>query len=201
MTAAGCAGEHRAEPVAPEIVPREAWADREPVADRLRTQTPRLLTLHHSGVVDQGDVPGDERMRRLLRFSIEQRPWGDVPYHFVIDRQGRIFEARALEHAPDTNTDYDVDGHVGICVNGNLVEQPIEEAQYRALVDLLAYLLVKLDLPESAIDTHMGHAPGQTACPGALERELRDGPLLERIRAVRAGVPCTPAPPSATTAE
>lgn len=169
------------------ITPRTQWADAKPIADRLVAHSPKYLTVHHAGVRDDGSVAGDEKMRRLLRFSLRDKPWGDVPYHFVIDRKGNIFAGRSLEFAPDTNTGYDVDGHIGICVNGDLTSQPLVEAQYRSLVGLLAKLSIELDIPLDKIAGHMDYSPGKTNCPGALEHMIRDKQLQRDVRAVLAG--------------
>lgn len=180
----GCARDHIPDVA---IVPRAEWADRAPIAERLVEQTPVRLTVHHAGVFDDGSVPGDEKMRRLLRFSLRDKPWGDVPYHYVIDRQGQVFAGRDLRYAPDTNTGYDVDGHVGICVEGDLTKQPLLEAQYRSLVDLLVKLTAELKIPDRAIAGHMDYSPGKTDCPAVLEQYIRDGTLLRDMRAVRRG--------------
>lgn len=180
----GCSQSHVP---AVEITPRSAWANADPLADRLVEHTPQRLTIHHAGVMDTGDRPGEEKMRGLLHFSLKEKPWGDVPYHYVIDRQGHIWEGRALRFAPDTNTGYDVTGHIGICVNGDLTKQPLLECQYRALVDLLVKLAADLQIPDDRIAGHMDFSPGKTDCPGALEHYLRDGTLLENMRAVRRG--------------
>lgn len=171
------------------IVPRSAWADADPILERLVTHTPRRLTIHHAGVPDDGATPGAQKMRNLLAFSLRDKPWGDVPYHYVIDRDGVIYSGRDPRFAPDTNTGYDVAGHVGICVDGDLTRQPLREAQYRALVALLVKLADEWNVPDDAIAGHMDYSPGKTNCPGALERYIRDRSLLRDMNAVRAGQP------------
>lgn len=178
----GCAGHHVPDI---QIVPRSQWADTDPVLERLVEHTPQRLTIHHAGVMDDGTVAGDEVMRRLLRFSLEQKPWGDVPYHFIIDRTGCIRAGRAMKYAPDTNTGYDVEGHIGICVNGDLTRQPLIESQYRSLVDLLVKLSADLDVSNDRIAGHMDYSPGKTACPGSLETYIKNGWLLEDMERVR----------------
>jgi hypothetical protein len=181
---AGCAP--RGRPTI-DIIPRSAWATADPLADRLTTHRPTCLTIHHAGVADDGGVAGDEKMRRLYTFSTTQKTWGDVPYHYIITRQGEIFEGRSIRYAPDTNTGYSVDGHIGICVNGDLTTQPLLEVQYRQLVALLVHLTHELKIPDDAIAGHMDYSPGKTSCPGVLDRYLKDGTLLRDVRAARKG--------------
>ncbi|MCB9850980.1 MAG: N-acetylmuramoyl-L-alanine amidase [Phycisphaerales bacterium] len=170
-----------------QITPRSEWAKAEPVAERLHTHTPKYLTVHHAGVKDDGLVPGDEQMRRLYTFSVNEKPWGDVPYHYVIDRRGKVFEGRLTKFAPDTNTGYDVNGHICVCVKGDLTTQPLLEAQYRSLVDLLVKLAAEYDIPDSRVAGHMDYSPGKTDCPGVLEQYIKDGTLLRDMAAVRGG--------------
>ncbi len=190
-----------AAPPRPVITPRSDWADREPFLDRLREHTPRRLTVHHAGVKDDGATPGPQKMRGLLRFSLMDKPWGDVPYHFVIDRQGDIFAGRDLGYAPDTNTGYDVNGHVGICVNGDLTTQPLLEPQYRALIALLAWLSADLHIPDTDIAGHMDVSPGTTNCPGVLKAYIHSGRLLEDLHNYRTTGTFTFVPPDRLTAE
>ncbi len=184
LAAVGCAPR---KPPTVAIIPRSAWADAEPLTDRLVSHKPSRLTIHHAGVSDDGSVAGDEKMRRLLRFSLRDKPWGDVPYHFIITRQGEVFAGRAIAWAPDTNTGYDVAGHIGICVNGDLTTQPLLEVQYRQLVALLVRLTAELEIPDDAIAGHLDYSPGKTSCPGVLDQYLKDGTLLRDVAAARAG--------------
>lgn len=175
----------------PAIIARTDWADRPAIAERLERHTPQRLTIHHAGVLDDGRTPGDRKLRALLAYSQNEKKWGDVPYHFIIDRSGRIFEGRALHFAPDTNTGYDVRGHIGICVNGDLTRQSLLEPQYRALVALLAELTRRLNIPDDHIASHRDVSPGKTVCPGALQQFLDNGTLLRDLAAHRAGRPYT----------
>ncbi len=172
-----------------QIVSRTEWAgeDDVPMIERFVEHTPERLTVHHAGVVDDGSLTGDEKMRRLFNFSVKQRPWGDVPYHFVIDRTGCIREGRDMKYAPDTNTSYDVNTHICICVNGDLTKQPLLEAQYRSLVYLLVKLAADLDIPNDRIAGHKDYAPGETTCPGVLANYIHNGWLVEDMESVRSG--------------
>jgi hypothetical protein len=185
---AGCSNVHVPDV---QIVARADWAkaDDTPVMERLVEHESNRLTIHHAGVMDDGSVAGDEKMRRLFNFSVKQRPWGDVPYHFVIDRTGCIREGRDLKYAPDTNTSYDTRSHLGICVNGDLTKQPLMESQYRSLVDLMVKLAADLDIPNDRIAGHMDFAPGETTCPGVLENYIKNGWLIEDMESVRTGKP------------
>lgn len=167
----------------PRIVPRSEWADREPIGERLTEhgRPIRGLCLHHSGVVYAEDRDPIERHRGLLRFSLVDRPWGDVPYHYLIDYQGRIYEARHEKWAGDTNTQYDPSGYILIEVMGNYEERNVGPEQVRALVELCAWLSARYGLAPEAITSHRELAPGQTVCPGKNVQALLDEGVLRSM--------------------
>lgn len=102
----------------------------------------RLLTVHHSALVVQGDPrPAVERVRALYKYHAATKGWGDVGYHFLIDEEGKVYEGRL-------GGKYVVGGHaycnnigtIGVVLMGNFeIEQP-SDAQAKALQRLLASL-------------------------------------------------------------
>ncbi len=109
----------------------------------------RLLVVHHTAIAVKGDPrSGLERMRALYEFHAQNRGWGDIGYHYIIDDQGQIYEGRS-------GGDSVVGGHVycnnvgtiGISMMGNFdMEQPTQE-QTRSLQWLLKLLAEKYQIP------------------------------------------------------
>ncbi len=130
-----------------------------------RMTTIRYITVHHDGMQpffgrDRRTVAGHlETIRRLHR----RRGWGDIGYHFAVDRAGRVWEARPLTyqgaHVKDHNP-----GNIGIVVLGNFEEQQPSPAQLAALERHIRHLQSTYSLPASRVRTHQEWAP--TACPG-----------------------------------
>jgi hypothetical protein len=147
------------------------------------------ITLHHQGEpYPQGKDP-IQYLRTLQTWSRTTKHWLDIPYHYVIDLDGRIYEARKIEYAGDTNTEYDPKGHALIEVVGNFEEVEPNQKQLDAVVDLMALLAAKYRVPVDHIAGHKDHS-AQTVCPGAnLYRYLQDGYFREqvalRLRSVR----------------
>lgn len=162
-------------PRPPNFVTAETWGSNpDPIPDS-RRHVPKYVTLHHAGVLWTSDRDPAQFIRNMQswgkrRPEIEQPPrdtyWPDLPYHFLIAPDGRIFEGRPCDYEPESNTDYDLAGHLGVELMGNFEAQRPSPAQVESAVRLVAWLLAKYDLPIDAISTHAKVANGQTSCPG-----------------------------------
>ncbi|MDB5951759.1 MAG: N-acetylmuramoyl-L-alanine amidase [Massilia sp.] len=168
------------------IVPVAGWGGTPADPARARLQTITHITLHHQGEpFPQGKDPV-AYLRNLQTWSRATKGWLDIPYHFIIDLDGGIYEGRKLEYAGDTNTEYDPTGHALIEVVGNFEEVEPNQGQFDAVVDLMAMLAAKYQLPVDSIAGHKDHS-AQTVCPGAnLYRYLQNGYFRDQV-ALRLG--------------
>lgn len=151
----------------PNIIPRRRWARGNPVPVRMNRMLPvRYITVHHDGM-DRftGSTQGDAmaRLERIRRFHRETRGWGDIGYHFAVDRSGRIYECRPLgwqgAHVKDHN-----EGNLGVVALGNFDEQTPTSAQVEGVRRQVALLMQRYYVPISRVRTHQEWAP--TICPG-----------------------------------
>jgi hypothetical protein len=142
------------------------------------------VTLHHTGSPEPlrpGDDPV-ERLRGLQRWGRTDRNWWDVPYHFLIDLDGRIYEGRDWRYMGETNTAYDPRGHFLISVIGNYALQEATPAQLEAITALMAWAVARFDVPLDRIGGHYDYAA--TTCPGThLVRYLEDGTIRRGVAA------------------
>jgi hypothetical protein len=145
-----------------------------------RKQQITHITLHHQGEpFPQGKDP-IQYLRTLQTWSRTTKHWLDIPYHYVIDLDGRIYEGRKLEYAGDTNTEYDPAGHALIEVVGNFEEVKPNQKQLDAVVDLMALLASKYKVSVDGIHGHKDYA--QTLCPGVnLYSYLKDGYFRDKV--------------------
>jgi len=151
------------------------------------------ITIHHGGVVFSADRDPQEYLRALQRWSRTERAWPDVPYHFVIDLDGNIYEGRPIEFAGDTNTSYDPSGHALIVVVGDYDRRELTPVQFEAMAQLTAYLASEYSVAYSDIKGHKDYAPGETACPGKnIYQFLEDGSILRRVRQIAGPRPQRP---------
>ncbi|MEE2940529.1 MAG: peptidoglycan recognition family protein, partial [Planctomycetota bacterium] len=125
------------------------------------------ITVHLSVVASASDSLSAslDTVRRIQREHMNRSlPYGDIGYHFLIDRAGRIIEGRKLRwqgaHAGGANNR----GNVGICLIGNFeVEEPTRAA-INALERLVFELQSELGIPRRNVKPHLEWK--ETKCPG-----------------------------------
>ena len=90
------------------------------------------ITIHHSG--DAEDASGDpaEHLRQFER-AHKAKGWACIGYHFVIARDGTVFEARPITYQGAHATGDNNIGNIGICLLGNFDDRPIPPAQRKSL--------------------------------------------------------------------
>lgn len=155
---AGCATQ------APVITAVDAWGG-SASATPLPPQRIERITLHHQGEIwnDSADVAA--YLRRLQQWSRITKAWRDIPYHYVIGPDGRIYAARPVAEPGDTNTGYDTRGHALVMLVGNFEVQQPTPAQLQAATTLVAWLAREHRVPMEHINSHRDFSP-QTLCPG-----------------------------------
>jgi hypothetical protein len=144
------------------------------------------VTLHHTGDAQPLRATDDpaQRLRNLQSWGARERNWWDVPYHYLMDLEGRIYEGRDWRFIGETNTAYDPRGHFLISIIGNYERQEPTPAQLASIAALMAWALDEFDLPSDRIGGHYHYA--QTGCPGKFLRPyLEDGSLRRMVDARR----------------
>ncbi|MBT3069917.1 peptidoglycan recognition protein family protein [Rhodomicrobium sp. Az07] len=174
--------------LAPDVVPRAAWAAKPPNFALMSAQKPAEIIIHHTAHRVQPRVSLEAKMRGLQEFAFKpgrvgllpKPAWGDVPYHYYIDVSGRIGEGRDLSFAGNSVTAFDNEDRIQIAVEGHFEREQPSQAEVESLTRLVTWLAASYGIPASAISGHGDF--DQTTCPG---KNLR--PILEEIReAVRA---------------
>ena len=181
---------HAAEPLAAverAIVPVAAWGGTPAVETQARRHTISQITLHHQGEPFKPGTDPQAYLRRLQTWSRTTKGWLDIPYHYVIDLDGRIYEARRIDFAGDTNTEYDPTGHTLIEVVGNFEEVEPNQQQLDAVVALMASLAAQYGVPVENIASHRDHSD-KTVCPGAnLYRYVKEDYFRHKVALRLAG--------------
>lgn len=180
---AGCAGQPpaRTRQIAPQIVPVADWGGTPADAAKARRHAITHITLHHQGETFKAGTDVRQYLRNLQTWSRNTKGWLDIPYHYVIDLEGKTWAARDIAYAGDTNTEYDPSGHALIEVVGNFEEVEPNAQQLAAVVDLMALLAKKYGVPVEHIASHRDHS-NNTVCPGAnLYRYVQSGYFREQV--------------------
>ena len=164
-------------PQKPQVITRAEWGSME-ITEGYVPHTLERITIHHDGSEFYGGAVA--RMRSLQSWSRSARGWVDIPYHFLIDQEGKIYEGRPLQFVGDTATEYDPTGHALITVMGNYNVQEINQAQLNAVVNLAAWLCYEYSIPPELIKGHRDYAA--TSCPGTnLYLYLTNGYIVSAV--------------------
>jgi hypothetical protein len=161
-----------------EVIGRAAWGAAAQIGD-LAAHTIERITVHHtaSALTDNTRVPA-----RILGYQSFHQDVGfvDLAYHMLIDANGNVYQARDSAIPGETFTNYDPTGHFLPVLDGNFDEQEVPQAQYEALIDVVAWASVEFGV---GVDTIAGHRDfAATACPGAsLYASIIDGTLQHRV--------------------
>lgn len=165
------------------IVSVQQWGGTPAIEAQARKHVASRITLHHQGESFLKGRDPQLYLRNLQAWSRNTRKWLDIPYHYVIDLDGIIYEGRNINYAGDTNTDYDPSGHALIEVVGNFEEVEPTQAQLDAVVKAMTMLAVKYKISPDSISGHKDFST-QTVCPGKnLYRFLESGYFRDRVRA------------------
>src|SRR5207253_10845506 len=136
-------------PGQPPIIARRAWAQgMAPPRVVPGYGAVRLAFVHHTenpNGYTRGEVPA--MLRAIYAYHRFARGWNDIGYNFVVDRFGRIFEARA-GGVDEPVVGAQAGGYnlvsTGVAVLGAFASRSISPAAARSLRALLAW---KLSLP------------------------------------------------------
>ncbi|MCX6149863.1 MAG: peptidoglycan recognition family protein [Ignavibacteriales bacterium] len=162
------------------ILPRSAWNALDPKP--FPSQIPERITIHHEGEYLSPDANAAEKIKNTQIWCIgKERNWSDIPYHFLIDLKGNIYEGRNVFTAGETNTIYDPSGHLLLTCMGNFEEQEISNEQLNALINLTAFCCKKYQINPETIKSHRDYT--ETLCPGKnLYKYFQNGYIIKKVK-------------------
>jgi hypothetical protein len=152
----------------PGLLARSRWAGGDPAPALMdRMAAIQWLTVHHDGMDPfySTDEASSKARLESIRRSHRGRGWGDVGYHYIIDRHGRLWEGRPINfqgaHVKDCNP-----GNIGVMCMGNFDKQPPSQAQLATLNRHVGWLMKHYRVQMSRVRTHQEWPSAATACPG-----------------------------------
>ena len=173
------------------VITREDWKANAPVLEMI-PHRPQFITIHHTGMPQKPKLSIQKKLQALQNFSQKDSPmadgsikkaWPDVPYHFYIATSGEIAEGRDINFQGDSNTDYDLNGHILIVVEGDFNKEKVLPLQWESLRKLVSYISSQYKISRKTITGHKDQA--ETTCPGSnLYAKL---PLLKTENPVKIG--------------
>lgn len=152
----------------PGVISRTKWASGAPVPTLMDRMKPvRYITVHHDGMEPfYGNSTGAtasrlDAIRRAHRGM--PQPWGDIGYHFAVDRSGRVWACRPVTYQGAHVKNHN-EGNIGIVCLGNFERQSPTPAQLQGLRVQLSVLMARYNVSSRNVRTHREWAP--TLCPG-----------------------------------
>ncbi len=143
---------------------RTAWGAADPLP--FKQHVPERITIHHEGTKFEKSDDAPKHIKNVQTWGMgKDRNWVDIPYHFLIDPNGNIYEGRNVFTVGETATEYDPTGHLLITCMGNFEEQEVSDEQLESLIQLIAYCCKKYQISPETIASHKGYS-NQTVCPG-----------------------------------
>lgn len=139
-----------------------------------------LIVIHHSGDCDT--------LEKIRDLHVNKNGWDDIGYHFLIGREGQMFNGRKIEtigsHAIGHNS-----SSIGICLLGNFDKEMPQESQLSALNQIITSLMQDFHLKTDCIKFHRDFEGVGKSCPGKnISKELIFGlspcPNPNKIKAI-----------------
>ncbi len=144
--------------------PRSEWAGARIDVSNIEPMQPIYrLTVHHSG--DAEDAIGDaEKHLRDFERAHQAKGWACIGYHFVVARNGEVYEARPIKYQGAHSTGDNNIGNIGVCLLGNFDNRPIPAVQRQALESVVDRLRKQYGIKRTNV---FGHRDFKTTdCPG-----------------------------------
>ncbi len=146
------------------MVQRVAWTSVAPSSNHRPMNGIRRITVHHTGEYDGMAGRSDVQVLQAMdRFHRQQRGWAAIGYHFIIGRDGTVYEGRPL-----TMQGAHVGGHnehnLGITLVGDFHRSQPSPAQLASLQRLLDVMRRRFSVGREQIFGHRDLAP--SICPG-----------------------------------
>jgi hypothetical protein len=153
----------------PFAIRRTAWTRGQPDTANMEPMLPpKYITIHHDGInAFWGTSEAESRARlELVRNGHRGRGWADIGYHYVVDRAGRVWQARDVTKWQGAHVKNRNENNIGVMCLGNFCEQSPSAAQVEALNRTVAQLRAYYRIPAANVYTHREWKGAHTVCPG-----------------------------------
>jgi len=161
-------------------IPRKLWAPGSPLNYRLNPMgRVTRITVHHEGSETPNNHTGVTEvaadLRDIRKVHLRVMGAGDIGYHYIIDRAGRIWEGRPCAYRGAHAGGEANRGNLGVMCLGNFDIQQPTKRQLKALRGFLTLQMRKYSIRPHKVFTHQELKP--TRCPGkhlqAFMKEIR----------------------------
>lgn len=141
---------------------------------------PDKIIVHHSAFEQAGDqLMQINQWHKERDFPLSSRNFY-VGYHFVINHEGQITQTRELDEVGAHTKGFNFES-IGICLEGDFTSKQPNDAQKKALGDLLVMLCDRLRIDGADIYPHRTYST--TSCYGDLLSDKWASDLYTETRA------------------
>ncbi|PKL17710.1 MAG: hypothetical protein CVV49_09745 [Spirochaetae bacterium HGW-Spirochaetae-5] len=144
------------------MIIRSDWAELPPDNNTIKgfyhaeRKPVEFIGIHHDG-------SSNVTLKSILEYHVKTNGWGDIAYHFIIDKNGLIYEGRSIDRTSDTNYVSESYGKerlssiVNILLLGNYDVEKVQtdSPQIESTKLLVSYLYLKY--PLVTLDSIRGH--------------------------------------------
>ncbi len=147
-------------------VPRRTWTDQSVDLSNIDPMMKPIyrITIHHSG--EYGDATAEPRpmLRLIEKVHMRDRGWACIGYHFIIDREGTVYEGRPVKYqGAHAGGDNNI-GNIGVSLLGDFNQERVPATQAKALAFVLERLTTDYAIKRSNVFGHQHFKI--TDCPG-----------------------------------
>lgn len=149
------------------LLPRSWWTKAGPIRSKINPMNGvTRITVHHEGYTPvwfTDAASTRDRIEQMRNIHTRDRRWGDIGYHYILDRAGRIIEGRSIAYQ-GAHVSRQNPHNVGVLLLGNFEKQSPSRAQLGSLQKMLRHLMLTHRVPVRRVYTHRELGP--TVCPG-----------------------------------
>ncbi|MBX2852930.1 MAG: peptidoglycan recognition protein family protein [Phycisphaeraceae bacterium] len=154
-------------PAGVAAISRSKWTRTGPVKSKVNAMSGiSKVTIHHEGwtaVNFTSQSATAERLEKIRKYHVGENRWGDIGYHYIVDRAGRVWEGRPIQYQ-GAHVSQNNEHNVGILVLGNFDKQSPSSAQLKSMYHTVAVLTKQHKIKTKLVRSHKEIST--TACPG-----------------------------------
>ncbi len=152
-----------------KIVTRKEWRAQPTAGNAKRNSRWSKITIHHtadqSSMVTLGNGDTSEYLRRLQAYFQDVKRWADLPYHYLIAKNGQVYEGRPLAYQGAHAGGSANRENIGIALIGDFDRVNPSREQLNSLKSLVRQLQSRHKISTARIYPHCDLRA--TSCPGA----------------------------------
>jgi len=152
------------------IQPRSSWGAKDPSC--ISYHRPYRMSIHNTESANNSKKTPIQQIKDIQTYHMDVKGWCDIGYHYLVTRDGQIFEGRPVErlgtHVANGNA-----GNVGIAFVGTYMTLAVNDEQVKNSAQLIRALSDKYKITINRTNIKGHREQNDTDCPGdALYKQI-----------------------------